>query len=175
VDAPGVAGGGTDKAKALVPRLAQVSAVRAHRLRGMIYAKDKTDSAALEEYNAALAATHEPEAYVDLAIFYKSRKQMEKAAENAKLAIQQDKKHGPDTLDAAAILIDLKTDPTVVQTALRAYLASPQSGVARYAKAHVLLGTSLQVSGDSAGAQREFSAAQALASRYEAARKASHG
>ncbi len=174
VEAPGIVGGGSDKAKALVPRLAQVSPARAHRLQGMIYAKDKNDAAAVDEYNAAIAATHSAEAYYDLANFYRTRKQMEKAAENARLDMQADKQHGPDTLDAAALLLDIKRDLPVAEAGLRAYLGAPQSGVARYARAHVLLGECLQAGGDAAGAQKEFTAAVALASHYDAARKASH-
>jgi tetratricopeptide (TPR) repeat protein len=174
VEAPGVVGGGSDKAKALVPRLAQVSPARAHRLQGMIYSKDKNDGAAVEEYNAEIATAHHPEAYYDLAQFYRSRKQTDKAAGYAVLALQADKLHGPDTLDAAALLLDIKRELPAAETGLRAYLAATQSGVAKYATAHVLLGNCLQATGDTAGAQREFAAAVALASQYDAARKAVH-
>jgi tetratricopeptide (TPR) repeat protein len=175
VDAPGIVGGGTDKAKMLVSRLAQLSPARAHRLQAMIDAKDKNDAAAIEEYNAALSASRTPEAFYDLANFYRSHKQLDKAAENARLAIQQDKQHGPDTLDAAGLLIDIKRDLPTAQTALQGYINAPQTGVAHYARAHVLLANALQATGDSAGAKKEFVAAAALASRYEAARKGSQG
>ncbi len=174
VDAPGIVGGGTDKAKAIVPRLAQVSPVRAHRLQAMIYAKDKNDPAAIEEFNAAITASHEPEAYYDLANFYRSRKQLDKAADNAVLAIQADRKHGPDTVDAAALLIDIHKNLAAAQAGLRSYLASAQTGTALFARAHFLLGNSLQATGDNAGAQSEYAAAVSLASHYDAARKASH-
>jgi tetratricopeptide (TPR) repeat protein len=175
VSAPGIVGGGTDKAKMLVPQLAQLSPARAHRLQAMIDAKDKNDAAAIEEYNAAISAARTPEAFYDLANFYRSHKQLDKAAENARLAIQQDKQHGPDTLDAASLLIDIKRDLPTAQTALQSYIDAPQTGVARYARAHVLMANALQATGDSAGAKKEFVAAAALASRYEAARKGSQG
>lgn len=171
VEAPGVAGGGIDKARPLVTRLQPLSAARAHRLAAMIATKTKDDKTAEAEFNAELAVAHTPEAYVDLANFYRGHKQPDRAAEQAKLAISHDPHHGPDTVDAAAILLDLKRDIRAAQDALRAYLKTPQTGVASFARAHVLLGESLRAGGDTAGAQREFDAALALAHDYEPARK----
>ncbi len=172
VDAPGVAGGGVEKARPLVTHLKPLSPARAHRLAAMIAAKEKNDAAAIQEYQAELAVAHAPEAYVDLANYYRSRKQNDRAAEYAADAIQHDAHHGSDTLDAAALLLDLKLDVKAAQAGLRQYLATPQNdAVARYAKAHVLLGQSLQAGGDTAGAQKEFAAALALAHDYEPALK----
>jgi tetratricopeptide (TPR) repeat protein len=172
IDAPGMVGGGVDKARPLVDQLKPLSSDRSHRLAAMIAAKDKDDDAAVKEYTAAISASHTPEAYVDLANFYRSRKQMDRAAENAKLAIERDTHHGPDTLDAAALLIDLKLNLPVAQTGLRGYLDAPQGELAQYAKAHVLLGKTLQLSGNDAAAQTEFAAALALAHDYPPALKA---
>ena len=171
VEAPGMVGGGTDKARALVIRLQPLSPARAHRLAGMIAAKAKDDKTAEQEFKAATALAHTPEAYVDLAKFYRAHKQADRAAEQAKLALRHDAHHGPDSLDAATILLDLKLETSAAQDALRAYLQTPQSGVANYAKAHVLLGDSLRTAGDTAGAQKEYAAAVALAHDYERARK----
>lgn len=171
VEAPGMVGGGSDKARALVARLQPLSAARAHRLAGMIAAKAKDDKTAEAEFTAEIAAGHTPEAYVDLANFYRDHKAPERAAAQAKLAISHDPHHGPDTLDAAAILLALKQETRVAQDALRAYLKTPQTGVASYPRAHVLLGESLRADGDTAGAQKEFAAALALAHDYEPARK----
>ncbi len=171
VDAPGVVGGGTDKARALVTRLQPLSSARAHRLAGMIAAKAKDDKTAEAEFTAEVAAAHTPESYVDLANFYRNHKQPQRAAEQAKLAINHDPHHGPDTLDAVAILLDLKLETKAAQDALRGYLATPQPGIAAYPHAHVMLAESLRAAGDTAGAQKEFAAAMALAHDYEPARK----
>ena len=88
-----------------------------------------------------------------------------------KLAIGRDTHHGPDTLDAAAILLDLKLDTRAAQDALNAYLRTPQGGVASYPHAYVLLGDSLRAAGDRASAQKVYTAALALAHDYEPARK----
>lgn len=172
VEAPSMVGGGTDKARELVTRLQTMSPARAHRLSAMIAAKKNDDSTAQTEYKAAIATTHSAEAYVDLAKFYRGRKQMTAAEEAALSAIQADREHGPDTFDAALLLLEMHRNTAAAQTALRSYLATPQAGVAAYAHAHYLLGESLNASGDTAGAQTEYAAALALAREYEPARKA---
>ena len=171
VEAPGIVGGGTDKAQALVAQLQPLSAARAHRLSAMIAAKAKDDAKGEAEFKAAIAASHTPESYFDLANFYRGHKQADRAADTAKAAIKADAAHGPDSLDAAALLLDLKRDTSTAQAALRAYLAAPQTGVASYARAHALLGESLLASGDKSAADAEFAAALALAADYPRAKK----
>lgn len=171
VEAPGTFGGGLDKARALLPRLQPLSAARAFRLSAMIAAKGKDTESAEQQYQSELAVAHSPEAYVDLANFYRSRKEWDKAAANARLALVHDTACGPDVLDAAGILIGLKRDLSTAQTALRCYLKSPQGEVASYAKANTLLGTSLQNAGDAAGARTAFQSALALAQDYAPARQ----
>jgi tetratricopeptide (TPR) repeat protein len=169
-EAPSIVGGGADKARELVTRLQPLSPARSHRLAAMIAAKAKDDATAESEFRAELAAGHTPEAYVDLANYYRNRKQNGRALENARLALSTDSHHGPDTLDAAAILIDLQHAPEAID-ALRTYLKTPQSQVSAFAHAHVLLGNALKATGDTAAAQREYAAALALAANYDAARK----
>lgn len=171
VEAPAVVGGGVEKAQALVIRLQALSPARARRLSAMIAAKQKDYTTAEREYRAALAASHGAEAYVDLANFYRSQKQFDAAADNARLALEHDLKHGPDTLDAARLLVDIKRNAPIAQAGLRNYLQSPQQNVASYAKAHTLLGQSLQDANDRIGARMEYQAALALAHNYDAAER----
>ena len=173
VEAPGIVGGGSDKAQALVAQLQPLSPARSHRLAAMIAAKGKDDTKAEAEFKAAIASSHSPESYFDLANFYRSRKQFDRAAETAKAAIAADSGHGPDSLDAAALLLEIKRETPAAQAALRAYLGAPQTGVASFARAHTLLGESLHASGDKAAGDAEFSAALALAAEYPRARKES--
>jgi len=172
VEAPAMVGGGTDKANGLVGKLAPLSVSRSHRLAAMIAAKNHDDAKAEAEYKAAIAAAHSPEAYVDLAKYYRGRKQFEAAETAARNALQADKEHGPDTLDAAEILLDMHRNVPAAQAALRSYLATPQQGIAQFAHAHMLLGDSLKATGDNNGAQKEYAAALSLAQNYAPARKA---
>jgi tetratricopeptide (TPR) repeat protein len=170
VEAPGIAGGGADKAHDLVTRLQPLSLARSHRLAAMIAAKAKDDRTAEAEFRAELASAKTPEAYFDLANFYRNRKQADRAVENAKLALAADTRRGPDTLDAAKLLIELQ-HPADAINSLRAYLNTQQAEVSAFAHAHVLMGNALTATGDRAGAQKEFAAALALAANYDAARK----
>ncbi len=173
VEAPGVAGGGLDKARALLPKLEAVSSARAHRLAAMIAVKAGDYERAEAEFAAELALEHSPEAYVDLANYYRKRKMWPQSAQNAVLAIQKDTKHGPDTIDAARLLIDEKREETVAQKGLRDYLAAAQpSGVTPAAAVHTLLGQSLNSTGSGPAAKEQFAAALALAHDYVPARKA---
>ncbi|WP_419806662.1 tetratricopeptide repeat protein [Terriglobus sp.] len=173
VNAPGVVGGGLDHARQLVSQLKPLSPARAARLEGMIAAKAGDTTAADAAYGRELAVQHSAEAYVDLANYDRKRKLWDQAEQNAVLAIQQDGARGPDSIDAARVLIDMKRNSAAAEKALRGYLAHEQvSAVAQYARAHVMLGQLLQQRGDNAGAEDQFKQALALAGDYSAARKA---
>lgn len=173
VDAPGLVGGGLDRARQLVTQLAPLSPARAARLEAMIDAKAGDTAAADAAYTREISVRHSAEAYVDLANYDRKRKLWDQAEQNAVLAIERDGARGPDSIDAARLLIDLKRNSAAAEKALRGYLAHDQtSAVAQFARAHVMLGQLLQQKGDSAGAQDQFQQALALASKYSAARKA---
>ena len=173
VEAPGVVGGGLDKAKALLPRLQAVSPERGHRLAGMIAAKANDEATAVQEFQAELAVERSAEAYVDLAQFNRRRKHYDEAASNAHAAIEKDGARGGDTVDAAQVLLGLKRDIPFAQDALRRYIAHPHaSAVTPLAHVHTMLGESLASTGDNAAAQEHFRAALALAKDYAPARKA---
>lgn len=176
LDAPAIVGGGSDRARALVPRLQVLSPARAARLQGMIAAKDGDASAADAAFARELAVEHSAEAYVDLARYDQKRKLYEQAERNAALAIQRDGASGPDSLDAARLLMELHRNSSAAEQALRGYLSHPQnSSVARYAQAHVMLGRLLAQRGDKSAAQDQFNQALALASNYSAAQKGLRG
>ena len=173
VEAPGLVGGGLDRARQLATQLAPLSPARAARLEGMIDAKAGDIAAADTAYARELAVQHSAEAYVDLANYYRKRKLWDQAEQHAVLAIEKDGARGPDSIDAARVLIELKRNRAAAEKALRGYLAHEQmSTVAQYPRVHVMLGQLLQQNGDSAGAQDQFSQALALAGDYNAARKA---
>ena len=173
VNAPGIVGGGLDHARQLVSQLQPLSPARAARLQGMIDSKAGDTSAADTAYAREVAVGHSAEAYVDLANYYRKRKLYDQADHNAVLAIERDGARGPDSIDAARILMDMKRNSAAAEKALRGYLAHEQvSPVPQYARAHFLLGQLLQGKGDTAGAQDQFKQALALAGQYAPAQKA---
>jgi tetratricopeptide (TPR) repeat protein len=176
IAAPALIGGGLDKAQALAARMQPHFPSQAHRLLALIAEKKKDTAAAEAEFTSAVAIGKTPEAYIDLGLFYQRHNQPEKMLNALQSAIAADHRKGPALVDAASILTDTHRSPELAESLLRDYLASPaKSDDAPAFKVHVQLGELLAQHGDSAGAQREFAAALALAPNYAPARKAMQG
>jgi len=176
VAAPGIVGGGVDKAQTLVPRIMPRSGQKAHRLLAMI-AKKKNDPATAEtEFKNAIAAGKSPDAWVDLGQFYQQQSETDKAVEALESSVQANSRKTSALVDAASILTDLHQRPDLVEKALREYLASStKTDEAPAFKVHLQLGDLLKKRGDTVGAQQEYAAALALASNFAPARKAVQG
>ncbi|RZU43510.1 tetratricopeptide repeat protein [Edaphobacter modestus] len=176
VAAPAIVGGGLDKAQDLVPQLMPRSAQKAHRLLAMIAKKKKDLVTAEAEYKSAVAAGKSPDALVDLGQFYQEQSQPDKAVAALEASIQTNRARSSALVDAASILTDLQRRPDLAEKALHDYLSSPaKTDEAPAFKVHLQLADILKKRGDTAGAQREYAAAQALASNFVPARKAVHG
>jgi tetratricopeptide (TPR) repeat protein len=176
VAAPSVVGGGLDKAQALAAKMQPHFPSQSHRLLAMIAEQKKDLATAETEFKAAVAAGKTPQAYVDLGHFYQRQNQPQKVLETLQAAIDADHKNDAALVDVASILTASHQSLPLAETCLREYLASPsKSDDAPAFKVHVQLGNLLAHSGDTAGAQREYAAALALASHYAPARKALQG
>ncbi|HEX7159426.1 MAG TPA: hypothetical protein VF214_10450 [Edaphobacter sp.] len=176
VQAPGIVGGGLDKAQALAPKLMAISPAKGHRLLGLIADKQNDAARAEAEFKTAVAAGHAPEAWVDLAEFYQRRGQADKAYAALQASIEANHAKDASLVDVASLLTTLNRSPELAERVLRDYLASgTKSDDAPAFKVHVQLGELLKKRGDSAEARREFEAALALASNYVPARKALQG
>ena len=93
--APGIAGGGTDKAQAIASQLDKVDAARAAQLRGDIAMAAKDYTTAESEYKQAAAVSPEPADYwTVLANFYRGRQRwtdLDTAIQNCVAAAAKDK------------------------------------------------------------------------------------
>ncbi len=73
LEAPGVVGGGKDKARAQAQALASLNPAMAHWVTGRIAEKNKDDATAEREYRAAIDASHGgAHAWLNLALFYRN-------------------------------------------------------------------------------------------------------
>ena len=173
-DAPGIVGGGTEKAEDIAAQLEKVDPTRAHQLRGEIAEAHKDFGTAEREFKLAITVSPHPASqWTVLASFYRHRQrwsEMETAIENAATAAARDKHPGVALYDGAGILIRAGRDPALAAKMLEDYLAgSSKTEEAPAFIAHIRLGRLKRQLGDAAGALREFAAAAALASEYNPA------
>jgi tetratricopeptide (TPR) repeat protein len=172
--APGIAGGGTDKAQAIASQLDKVDAARAAQLRGDIAMTQKDYATAENEYRQAVAVAKEPADYWSvLADFYRGRQQwtaLDSAIQGCIAAAAKDKKSSFALYDGAGVLIAAKRNPSLAAQMLENYLAS--SSMTEDAPAfiaHILLSRLKQQLGDAAGAKAELAIAAQLAKEFNPA------
>jgi tetratricopeptide (TPR) repeat protein len=172
--APGVVGGGIDKAEGVAAQLDKIDPNRAHELRGRIAEQKKDYGSAEREIKQALTASAHPAfQWMTLAGFYRRRErwtEMEAAVRSGQNAAERDKRAIVALYNGAALLIQTKRDPARAAKMLEEYLAgSVKSEDAPAFVAHTWLARLMQQLGDAAAAGRERAAALALAHEYKPA------
>ena len=172
--APGIAGGGTDKAQAIAAQLDKVDPARAQQLRGDIAMAQKDYTTAEKEYRQAVTVAKEPADYwTVLANFYRSRQQwsdVDSAIQGCIAAVAKDKNSSFALYDGAGVLIAAKRNPALAAQMLENYLSS--SSMTEDAPAfiaHILLSRLKQQLGDPSGAKAELAIAAQLAKEFNPA------
>jgi predicted Zn-dependent protease len=178
-DAPGIVGGGLDKAESIAAQLDKVNTAKAYELRGNISAARKDYVTAERDFKQAIAASpHPAEQWTVLASFYRSRQRwndVDAAIHSCVAAAAHDKHSGVGLYDGAGVLIAVNREPALAAKMLEDYLAgSSKSEEAPAFVAHARLGRLKQQLGDAAGAKREFAAAIAMAHEYNPAQDSKH-
>jgi tetratricopeptide (TPR) repeat protein len=172
-EAPGVVGGGTDKAEEIAKKLDSVSPSRAHVLRGTIAEKQKDFPGAEKEYKAATAGDKDAQAWIELANFYRrqSRWADMESAVNSGVAAAAHSKHGAVALfNGASTLARTNRQLPQAIKLYESYLASPdKTEEAPAFDALTRLAKLRNQTGDAAGAKRDRDAALALAHEYKPA------
>jgi tetratricopeptide (TPR) repeat protein len=177
--APGIAGGGADKAQGVASQLDGVSPARAAQLRGDIAMAQKNYTTAEQQYQKAATASHNPaHAYTVLASFYRGRQRwtdLDTAIQNCVAAETKAKSSGVPLYDGSGVLIEANRNPTLAAQMLKDYLAgSAQSEEAPAFIAHARLAQLEQQLGDTADAQKDLAAAAAMASEYHPPQSSKH-
>ena len=174
LEAPGIVGGGRDKAEQQAQSLSSLDPARAHWVNARLAEKKKDFATAEKEYRAAIEASHgSASSWLNLGLFYRHRErfdEMERALGHVRgAAIDR-----PDALvDAAEILLRSQRNlPEAVQL-LRAYLdSSSKVEQAPAFKVHYLLGTAIEKLGDKQNAASEYRSALNLAKEFAPAQQA---
>jgi tetratricopeptide (TPR) repeat protein len=174
LEAPGIVGGGRDKAEQQASQLQGLDPAKAHWVNARIAEKKKEFPQAESEYRAAIDASHSSaSSWLNLGLFYKHRERwndMEQALSRVRTAPMD----RPDALvDAAEILLHTQHNiPEAVQL-LRAYLNSKsQVEQAPAFKVHFLLGSAAEKLGDKKNAESEYRSALELAREFQPAQQA---
>lgn len=175
LEAPGIVGGGKDKARAQANLLMPQNPALAHWVMARTAEKNKDNAIAEQEYRAAVEASHEgSRALANLAGFYRHINRindMEQALHT--LESSQNLDRPAALVDAAHMLFRTGNDYPLAIRLVRRYLSSGTT-VEEYPvfKAHYLLGQLLEKQGDASGAAGEYRQALALASNFRPAQDA---
>lgn len=171
VEAPGIVGGGLDKAESVAEELDRIDRARAAELRGRIAGANKDYAAQEADFKQAIAlSSHPSRAWASLASFYRARRnwaQMQWAVRNCALAAARDPHSGVALFNGASVLIQANQEPELAAKMLEDYLNGPsktEEGPAYLA--HAWLASLKAQLGDPEGAQQEQFAARALAGEY---------
>jgi tetratricopeptide (TPR) repeat protein len=174
LEAPGIVGGGRDKAEAQANELDKLDPAKADWVRGRTAEHNKELATAEKEYRAAIEVSHGSAlSWLNLALFFRSHNRLDEMEDAIRHASAAQTGHSEVLVDAAETLNRTgRNTPTAIEL-LRRYLASSSTVEAAPAfKAHYLLGTLLEKQGDKQAAAQEYREALAMAKSYSAAQDA---
>lgn len=174
--APGVVGGGTDKAQRVAERLDKIDSARAHELRSAIAQENHDYGTAERELRQAIGASQHPAfQWMRLASFLRRQKryaEMDSALQSGFAAAQRDRHAGVALFNGASVLMKDGRDYPLAEKLLLAYLANPNGTEEAPAFiAHVWLAKIKSQQGDKNGARQEQAAALSLANEYKPAQE----
>ena len=172
--APGIVGGGQDKAEHVVEMLDKVDPARAEELRARIADGQKDYASGEAHFKKAVSLSQHPAfQWMTLASFYRRRQRwndLELAAQNGYKLAQHDRHSGVALFNGASALIRANRDADLAAKMLEEYLSgSYQTEEAPTFVAHTWLAKLKAQMGDKQGAWRERGAALALAHDYRPA------
>jgi tetratricopeptide (TPR) repeat protein len=173
LEAPGIVGGGRDKAEAQAQTLSTMDAVKSHWVVARIAEKKKDFATAEREYRAGIEASKgSAEAWLDLALFFRHVNRLDEMEDAIKRASTAPIKKNVILMDAGETLIRAGRNFPLAVELLRRYLQSDTVEEAPAFKAHYLIGTALEKQGDKQSAAQEYRTALSLAKSYSLAQEA---
>jgi tetratricopeptide (TPR) repeat protein len=172
-EAPGIVGGGQDKARAEARIMAPRSPAREHWVYAHIAEKNHDPATAEREYREMISASNgDSEAWLSLALFYRHQKRYDDM-ERTLVRASQAPMSKPDVMvDAAQNLFRTGRNPELAIQLLKRYLATGPVEEAPAFKAHYLLGMLLEKQGDKAGAAQEYRTSLSMARQFGLAQQA---
>jgi len=174
LEAPGIVGGGRDKAEAQVQVLAALDPAKADYLKGRIAEKKKDVVTAEREYRAAIEAGHGSAlTWFNLALFFRHQQRWNDMEDAIQRAVSAQLDRPEIIMESGEVLLRSGRNVQAAAQYLRRYLAlNSKVEEAPAFKAHYLLGTALEKQGDKQGAAQEYRAARSLARNFSRAQEA---
>jgi len=174
LEAPGIVGGGRDKAEAQVQVLAALDPAKADYLKGRIAEKKKDVVTAEREYRAAIEAGHGSAlTWFNLALFFRHQQRWNDMEDAIQRAVSAQLDRPEIIMESGEVLLRSGRNVQAAVQYLRRYLAlNSKVEEAPAFKAHYLLGTALEKQGDKQGAAQEYRAALSLARNFSRAQEA---
>jgi len=174
LEAPGIVGGGRDKAQAQARILAAQDPGKADWVYGRLAEKRKDSVAAENYYRAAVQVSHgSADAWFNLALFYRHGGRLNDMQEAIRRASSSEALQPAVFVEAADVLIRAGRDFPLSRDLLTRYLSQNFGREISVAfKAHYLLGTLLERQGDKQSAGHEYRMALSLAGGFSPAQKA---
>ena len=173
LEAPGIVGGGEQKALAQAQSVGAMDPAREHWIYARIAEKKKDATTAEREYHQYIDLSKgDAEAWLNLALFLHRQKRIDEM-EQAIVKLSKAPILKLNTLvDASGILYRSGRNFPLATELLRRYFATGPVEAAPAFKARYLLGTLLEKQGDKAGAALEYRASLSLARNYGPAQQA---
>jgi cytochrome c-type biogenesis protein CcmH/NrfG len=174
MEAPGIVGGGRDKAEAQAQKIVPIDPVRGGWVQGRLAEKNKDLVLAEKEYRGAVEASQGSAlAWLNLAYFYRRYGRLDSMEDAIRHASAAPMDQPEVLMESANMLLRSKRNLSQATQLLRRYLSSSLTVEAAPAfKAHYLLGTALEQQGDKAAAAQEYRASLALAKSFTLAQTA---
>jgi tetratricopeptide (TPR) repeat protein len=171
--APGIVGGGEQKAREQARFIATVNPAREHWVYARIAEQKKDVATAEREYRQYIDLSHgDAEAWLNLALFLRRQKRFDEM-EQAIVKLSQAPMPKLDVLvEASQMLYRAGRNYPFATQLLNRYLAAGPVEAAPAFKAHHQLGMLLEKQGDKAGAAREYRASLALVRNFGMAQQA---
>lgn len=172
LEAPGIVGGGEDKARAQADLLASMNPAMADWVRARIAQKKKDNAVAEKEYRAAIDASHGgARAWVSLAGFYRHTGRLDEMEQALHTMESRPLDRPAALMDAASILLRSGRDYPLAIRLVRRYLAFGPVEEWPAFKAHYLLGELLEKQGERDAAAEQYRAALAMAHTFAPAQE----
>ncbi len=171
IEAPGVVGGGKDKARAQAESIARLNPAASDWVKARLDEKNNDTDAAERDYRAAVEASHGgARAWLNLAGFYRRNNRFDEMEQALTRLESSSLDHSAALVDGAGMLLRTGRDFPLAIRLVQRYLnpGSEEEEVPAF-KAHCLLGELLEKQGDRAGAADQYRAALALAHDFRPA------